>query len=311
MITLFYISCFFLLVAFAASVYLTIRGNETAKYFLWTWAAMLVVALPFIKRTSEIPSAVVGLLLLFFVYAITLANLHNRREADVAHGELRRVLAEFSRRIDEERRALARRLHDEVNPSILLTRNALSRLEPLVRDNERAAPVLANAAAMLSDAYSHLRDIIRNTHTEVIDSIGFTAALESLVAHYTSVSDKPAITLKHNLPKRPELPEATAVSAYKIVREAIFNAIKHANATQIAVIVEYNAARDFYKIDVVDDGVGLKASARAADDVGIGLIDMRERAWALGGTLKVQPATSEKSKRPGTRVSLSFSGRSS
>jgi hypothetical protein len=53
---------------------------------------------------------------------------------------------------------------------------------------------------MLNDAYAEMRDIIKNTRIEVIDSIGFTAALESLVAHYTNISEKPAITLEHDLP---------------------------------------------------------------------------------------------------------------
>ncbi|AOJ79178.1 histidine kinase (plasmid) [Burkholderia savannae] len=311
LVTLFYTSCIVLLAAFAVSVYRAIRGSETAKYFLWVWAAMLIVAMPFIKRTAEIPSGMIVLLLLFFLYAITLANRKHRQQVDITHEEMRRVLAESNRRIDEERRILARRLHDEVNPNLLLAKNTLSRLEPLVNDDERAAALLANATAMLSEAYTHMRDIIRNTRIEVIDSIGFTAALESLVSHYATFSDKPVITLEHNLPKRPELDEDAAVSAYKIVREAIFNAIKHANATQVRVKVDYNQARNLYSIEVVDDGVGVKVQPRAADDVGIGLIDMRERVWALGGTLKVEHATSTRSKRPGTRVSFSFSSRSS
>lgn len=307
----FYTSCAFLLIVFAVSVTLAARGNPTAKYFLWVWAALLLVAYPFVTRANMISSVAAGLMLLFFLYALYLTARYGRERVDVSHEETRRVLAESNRRIDEERRALARRLHDEVNPQLLLSRNVLKQLEPLVKDDPKAAALLANAQQMVNDAYGQMRDIIKNTRIEVIDSIGFTAALESMVAQYAHISEKPAITLDHNLPKRPALPEAVAVSAYKIIREAIFNAIKHANAAQVRVTVQYNKALDQYAVEVSDDGVGVKASARGESHDGIGLIDMRERARVLGGTLKIQAADPSNQKRPGTRISFSFSGQSS
>lgn len=253
---------------------------------------------------------VAGLILLFFLYVLYITVQYGIERVDVSHEETRRVLAESNRRIDEERRTLARRLHDEVNPQLLLSRNLLKQLEPLVTDNARAAELLTNATTMVSEAYTHMRDIIKNTRIEVIDSIGFTAALESLVAHYTNVTEKPAITLVHNLPKRPELPEAVAVSAYKVIREAIFNAIKHADAKRVRVRVQYDTALNTYTVDISDDGVGVKATSHHHDHAGIGLIDMRERARAMGSALKVQAVNPSNPKRPGTRISFSFSGQS-
>ena len=138
--------------------------------------------------------------------------------------------------------------------------------------------------------------------------IGFTAALESLVAHYTNISEKPVITLEHNLPKRPALPETSAVSAYKIIREAIFNAIKHSKADQVHVSIHHNKAMDTYKVEITDDGVGMKATARNGEHAGIGLIDMRERVRVLGGALKIQASDPTNQKRPGAKLSFSFSG---
>ncbi|WP_323074193.1 sensor histidine kinase [Mycetohabitans endofungorum] len=258
-----------------------------------------------------ISSVAAGLMLLFFLFALYLTARYGMKRIDVSHEEIRRALAESNRRIDEERRILARRLHDEVNPQLLISKNALKQLEPLVKDNEKASALLASALEMVSDAYAQTRDIIKNTRIEVIDSVGFTAALESLVVYYTSFFDETAITLDHNLPKRPELPEAVAVSAYKIIREALFNAMKHANASQVRILVQYNKAFNQYKVDIADDGVGMKASAKNTENAGIGLIDMRERARALGGGLKVQVTDPVNAQRPGTRISFSFSGKSS
>lgn len=307
---IYYTSCAFVATVFAVSLFLAVKGNRAAKYFLWLWAALLLLALPFITQANMISSLAAGLMLIFFVWVLYLIVRHGMQRVDVSHEETRRVLAESNRRIDEERRTLARRLHDEVNPQLLLSRNILKQLEPMVQADTKASTLLANAVEMVSDAYAQLRDVIKNTRIEVIDSIGFTAALESLVAHYTSFCEKPIITLNHNLPKRPALPATVAVSAYKIIREALFNAIKHANATQVRVSVQYNKTLDYYNVEISDDGVGIKAAPRTDDSAGIGLIDMRERARVLGGSLKVQAADSSNPKRPGTRISFSFSGQS-
>ncbi|UXY16972.1 histidine kinase [Chitiniphilus purpureus] len=309
---IFYTSCVVLLTALLVSLFLAARGNQAAMYFLWVWAALLVTALPLVTRANMIPSVAAGLLLVFFFYLLYLFYFHRHgmEGADTSHEETRRVLAEANRRIDEERRALARRLHDDVNPRLLVTKQALRQLEPMVADNEKATVLLNNALSMVSDAYTEMRAIIKNTRIEVIDSIGFTAALESVVTHYTSVFDRPLITLEHNLPKRPALPEAIAVSAFKIIREALFNAIKHSGADHVRVSVQFIEANDQYKVEVSDDGIGV--SSRGADGAaGIGLIDMRERARVLGSSLKVQPANPSNAKRPGTSISFSFSARSS
>jgi two-component system sensor histidine kinase UhpB len=256
-------------------------------------------------------SVAAGLMLLFFLFVLYLTARYGMKRIDVSHEEIRRVLAESNRRIDEERRNLARRLHDEVNPQLLISKHALEQLEPLVKGNEKASVLLARALEMVSDAYAQTRDIIKNTRIEVIDSIGFTAALESLVVYYTSFFNETAITLNHNLPKRPELPEAMAVSAYKIIREALLNAMKHANASRVHVSVQYNKTFNQYKVEVADDGMGMNASAKNIESAGIGLIDMRERVRALGGCLKIQVTDSANAQRPGTRISFSFSGQSS
>ncbi len=246
---------------------------------------------------------------LFFLYVLYITVRYGMDRVDVSHEETRRALAESNRRIDEERRTLVRRLHDEVNPQLLLTRNMLKQIEPLVAENARAAELLRNASVMLNDAYFEMRDIIKNTRIEVIDFIGFTAALESLVAYYTNISEKPAIALEHNLPKRPALPEATAIIAYNIIREAIFNAIKHSNAANVLVSIQHNKAMDTYKVEITDDGVGMKAAACNEEHAGIGLIDMRERVRVLGGRLTVQAADPANQKQPGAKLSFSFSGR--
>lgn len=305
--------CAFLLAVFITSVVLALKGRSPAKYLLWAWAAFLLVMLPFTAKVNAISGLSAGWMLSFFLYVLILGKMHGTVRLEVSHEETRRVLAESNRRIDEERRTISRRLHDDVNPSLVLCKNELKRLESLVWEDPKGRMILVSVQELLADAYSQIRDIIRNTRIEVIDSVGFTAAIESLIAHYTIFFDKPAIALAHNLPKRPALEDEVAVVAYKIIREAVFNAIKHANAKQISVSLTLSDRMRVIEVVVTDDGVGLGPKARMPGEsvAGIGLIDMRERARVIGGTLLIQPAFPENARRPGTRVSFSFSTLSS
>lgn len=155
--------CAFLLVVFLASLMMAMRGNAPAKYFLWTWAAMLVITLPFTTRANIISSLPAGLMLVFFLYVLIVGKMHSNVQLEVSHEETRRVLAESNRRIDEERRTISRRLHDEVNPNLVLCKNELKRLETFVKDDLKASKILASVQELLADAYSHTRDIIKNT----------------------------------------------------------------------------------------------------------------------------------------------------
>ncbi|WP_126448155.1 sensor histidine kinase [Sulfuricystis multivorans] len=304
--------CVFLLVAFVVNLILAFRGNLTAKYFLWTWAAFLVVLLPFTIKSNIISSLPAVLALVFLLYVSILENIQSNVQTDVSHEETRRVLAELNRRIDEERRMISRRLHDDVNPNLVLCKNELNRLAPYVQDNPEASKILTSIQELLADAYSQTRNIIKSARIEMIDSIGFTVAIESLISHYTNFFDKPEIVLEHNLPKRPEINEEVAITAYKIIRESIYNAIKHSNAKQISVSMKLNERKRLIEVMITDDGVGLKSRAKtpAGIPAGIGLIDMRERARAIGGNLNIQPAFPDNAQHPGTRVTFSFSTRS-
>lgn len=305
--------CLFLAGVFVAGVRLAAQGDKAAKYFLWAWAGLLVASLPLTLRINLIPSLPAGMILAFLVYVMVAWKLRANARLEVSHEETRRVLAESNRRIDDERRTIARRLHDEVNPNLVLSRSELKRLEPYLAENERALKILASVDELITDAYAQTRDVIKNTRIELIDAIGFTAAVESLVSHFRTFCDKPSLQLTHNLTSRPEIEDHLAVTAYKLIREAVFNAIKHAGAEKITVTLHQRARGTVVDVTIEDDGVGLSAKpvSTSGSRTGIGLIDMRERARAIGAELKIEPNDKRNPSHPGTRISFSFAIRSS
>ena len=295
--------CIFLLAVFAATVFFSLKGRTLAKYFLWAWALLLGVAVPFaslIPHTVETYAA--GFALLFFLYTIFIYDKSSQHQLDIAQDEIRRVLAESNNRMDEERRRIARKLHDDINPKLVLAKLELQQLFPIVDKNikddvqaEKARKIIEKLMESIGTVYQDSREIIKNTRIEIIDSIGLVAAIESLVIHYKGILEKPKIVFGHDLPKRPDLPSAVAVNAYRIIQEALLNAVKHAESSNITISIHKTRKR--FDVCIMDDGIGISTKSTQ----GIGLIDMRERARVLGSDLQFSNTGGK-----GTKISFSF-----
>lgn len=254
----------------------------------------------------------VGVLLAFLLMLLIIDNVRANNSLKASHEETRRVLDESQRRLEEAHREISRTLHDEVNPSLLYGRNELKRLEGMVHDHPEVVRSMTAIQMLLNDAYAHVRGIIKNIRMEVIDTVGFISAIEALVAHYTYLYAEPKIELRHNLPSKLAVDDRVAIAAYSIIREAVFNALKHSQAKTVKVTLVYKSKNEAVHVVVADDGVGIKRRALSNGDVscGIGVFDMRERARTLGGTLKIDSHVGSKNCERGTRVSFSFSPQS-
>ncbi|MBS1905671.1 MAG: hypothetical protein JST33_03685, partial [Actinobacteria bacterium] len=179
---------------------------------------------------------------------------------------------------DDERRALRRRLHDEVGPTLAL---AGHRLEAARTDPAQ----LDGAAQLVADAIDQVRAVSRGLRPPALDDLGLRAAV---VAFAEGLS----LPLTIDAPERIR-PGAIEVAAYRIVVEALLNTARHAPGSRAAVAVQRHA--DDWGIRIDDDGAGLLASTVP----GVGMTSMRERAAELGGSVAFTP-----SPLGGTRVAV-------
>jgi signal transduction histidine kinase len=200
-------------------------------------------------------------------------------------------LYEHSRELSvvAERDRIARELHDAVSQklfSLRLTADAASAL--LERDPRRAAAELATVRRLAAEASQELRAIVVGQRPADLDGDGLDMALRKqaeLLDHvhepmvrYTGCDDVPALP--------PEQQEAV----YRIAQEAMHNALRHADARRIdVVLVTHNGVT---ALQITDDGGGFEPATADGAGRGLGLASMRERAEAVGGTLTV-------SSRPG------------
>jgi signal transduction histidine kinase len=170
-------------------------------------------------------------------------------------------------------RRIERDLHDGAQARLVALGMNLGLAEQkLAGDPEAARGLVAEARAGVEQALRELRDLARGVPPPVLTDRGLGAAVASL-AHASAIP----VVVEENVPERP--PPVVETAAYFVVAEAIANAAKHAEATQITVRIVREASR--LVVEVADDGRG------GADIGGAGLVGLRRRVEALDGTLAV------------------------
>jgi signal transduction histidine kinase len=194
--------------------------------------------------------------------------------------ELRRSnLAVLSGR-EEERRRLRRDLHDGMGPAVTGIAMAVRTLaKRLARDGADPANVaLANRLGDEADSVSvEVKRIVRDLRPTALDNEGLTAAVTEFVRRLDGV-----VHVDLDMSPPCTLPAVVEIAAYRIATEALTNVVRHAQATTCRVRLTVD---DVVDIDIVDDGVGVPAD----EPVGVGLVSIRERVGALGGTMAVMP----------------------
>jgi PAS domain S-box-containing protein len=174
---------------------------------------------------------------------------------------------------DEQRRRLERNLHDGAQQRFVsvVLRLRLAR-DRLSKDPAAAAELLDQVASELDTGLEELREIARGLHPAILGDHGLRHALVSLAERIT-------IPATIDVPVE-RLPEHLEATAYYIVSEAMTNVAKHAAASSATVSVRVDG--DLVRCEVSDDGRG-GADASA----GTGILGLRDRAEAAGGTLSV------------------------
>ena len=191
---------------------------------------------------------------------------------------------------EAERRRIAKDLHDELGSHLTALKMALAQLAgQLPADNATLLDQARHADGLIDGALDAMHDIIDDLHPAILD-LGLQAALEWLARSFardTSVPHHLHVDVADG-----ELPPALldafqSVSLYRIAREALHNAGRHAAARNVDIWLRHDGRT--LTLIIADDGVGLPqdAGTRAQSS---GLRGMRERAMLAGATLELLPA---------------------
>ncbi|HTA72228.1 MAG TPA: PAS domain-containing sensor histidine kinase [Bryobacteraceae bacterium] len=212
------------------------------------------------------------------------------RQAETMH----RLLLErtFSAQ-EEERRRIARELHDEAGQLLTSLLVGLRTLEDSrnIADTKAKGQRLRKIAAQAIDEIGRLA---RGLHPTVLDDHGLGVALSRYVSEYAKTHNI-TVDLKLNKLDSRDIPPAVQMGLYRILQEALTNVARHSGAKAISIVFARSAAA--LKVAVTDNGHGFDPKSLAiASSNRLGIQGMRERAAMLGGTVSFT------SKATGTRI---------
>lgn len=195
--------------------------------------------------------------------------------------QLSRHLVEIQ---ENERKYIARELHDETSQSLTSLKLGLQVIEQKAAGHQQLLDQVASLKTLADETLESLHHLAVNLrpasldHLELVDALtGLTQSTQQrsgLTAHFKAMGSMQAELLTEEMES----------SIYRIVQESITNVVRHAHATYVDVILEWQAEK--IVIIIEDDGVGIDMQ-RAREAGHLGLIGMRERAEMLGGKLLV------------------------
>jgi signal transduction histidine kinase len=219
------------------------------------------------------------------------AELHRKtRELELVNQELRRLSNALIVSQDEERRRLARELHDGLGQELSGAKMALDGLlDPAVSKQWKENPV-SECRAALDRAIQQVRSVSHLLHPPLLDEVGLCYALEQYLGGFTKRSGIEAsleIPPRRDFPRfRPEL--ETAI--FRIIQEALTNVFRHSGARRAWVSI--TLPDNQICVTVRDDGKGVPehVSEFRGSSLGIGISGMRQRVKELGGNVSFQNA---------------------
>ena len=217
------------------------------------------------------------------------AALKRSRRSTIQERELVR---ETMRSRDEERRRIARELHDDLGQSLASLKLNLKWVEDVVRARgamDEAAAELSAARDSVGSILGKVRDLSHTLYPSILDSLGFTAAIKELLYQSTRRAGM-EVSCDATGSEKP-LPKEIAVALYRCCQEAVNNAVKHSSASRIAVDIVYAPAE--VRVTVEDNGKGFDpGSLHVAEGqmMSSGFWTIRQRVADLGGAFRVSTA---------------------
>ncbi len=198
--------------------------------------------------------------------------------------ELRSASVRIFHAHEDERKRLARDLHDGIGPSLLAIKLRLQMLETMVKKGE---PVEKEAFPELitdiSNSIDELRSIAMDLRPSFLENIDIA---EAICWHARKVQEKVGIKINVNAEVLIKINSEIKDNIYRIYQEALSNAVKHSGATVVDVILKMEG--NFLSLEIKDNGKGFDPGRKGKKETGLGLYNIKERIELLGGILRIK-----------------------
>ena len=234
-----------------------------------------------------------GITALLVQSAIIVSLLLNRSKRIAAEREAQSLAGRILSAGEEERRYLARELHDDVSQRLAAVSIETGTLENKMSESSEIKESLGKLKKNLIGICDDLHRMSRHMHPSVLDDFGLSEAIRSECGE---LSQRWGIPIELHCSKRfPEIPKSVALCLYRVAQESLWNAIRHSGASKITIELKSDA--EFVYMDISDDGKGFEPS-EVQKTRRLGLASMSERIRLVSGTIRTRSA-------PGQGVTIS------
>jgi PAS domain S-box-containing protein len=234
-------------------------------------------------------------------YVGTIEDVTERRQSErelrESRQELRALAARLFRAQEEERKRIARELHDDLSQTVALlafdTTSLVLAPPPAPGELKKS---LSKLQARIRELSHDIRQIAHQLHPSILEDLGLAAALRELCEEFATRETIPVL-FEHETLQEP-LPVDVASCLYRVAQEALHNIQKHARASRVWITAGEEA--EDVRLCVRDDGVGFGLGAGASTQ-GMGIVSMKERVRLLQGRFSIQSQPGE-----GTMLTVSI-----
>jgi signal transduction histidine kinase len=210
--------------------------------------------------------------------------------------ELQRLSAELEDARENERRSIARDLHDEIGQALMTIKLDLGVVERTGHLSGPPAAALTEARSSTELAIHTVRDLSQLLHPPMLEDFGLVATLQAYVRRFSERTGVRTELVLDRMEAR--VPSPIEIGAYRIVQEALTNVAKHAHASSCRVYL--HRLPNSLLVTIEDDGKGMAmASEDGASPRGVGLVSIRERVSRAGGTITIESVAAK-----GTRLTV-------
>ena len=195
---------------------------------------------------------------------------------------------------EEERKRIARELHDDFNQRLAALSVELESMERTpIAPSEPVARQLATIRGQIEQLSDDLHDLAYRLHPSLLEHVGLEVAARDHVAEFSKRTGLPVRFTAREVPGR--LSPEIATNLFRVMQESLQNVFKHAQATEVTV--RLSGSSKGIGLSVRDNGKGFDLESKNARMRGLGLVSMQERARGLGGFLRIHSLP-----RDGTKV---------
>lgn len=206
-----------------------------------------------------------------------------------ANNEKRQLIRKMESVVEDERKSISVEIHDELNAMLLAVRLNSQQIidmahgEASAQNNREISDRAQSMLKITTSLYTTARNIVRRLRPEVLDILGLQGAAADLVHNFEILHPKCQVVFDSSGDFEKVEPDL-AITAYRLIQEALSNVTKHTTASQVFVSVAVEETDNTLHISITDNGIGFDTENSSS---GFGILGMRERVLAFNGQIEI------------------------